>query len=73
MEDRRAKAISIIKEKLNIDLDEFTPLKRRLVVNALNERLDKQIEFEKQRNMELTKQIYETRNKLIKLTQEMYG
>lgn len=73
MEDRRAKAISIIKEKLNIDLDEFTPLKRRLVVNALNERLDKQIEYEKQRNMELTKQIYETRNKLIKLTQEMYG
>jgi len=73
MEDRRAKAISIIKEKLNIDLDEFTPLKRRLVVNALNERLDKQIEFEKQRNIELTKQIYETRDKIIKLTQEVYG
>ena len=73
MEDRRTRAINYFKAKLNIDFNEFTPLKARMVVDELNVRLDNLIAKEKEKNLELTQEIYTERNRLMKLTQEVYG
>lgn len=72
-EERTKNALEFLKNKMNIDMAEFSPEKSRLVVDELNTRLDKLIEEEKKKNELLTQEIYTERNRIMELTQQLYG
>ncbi len=75
MEDnkRKEELYKFFKEKLNMDFNEFSPLKARMVVDRLNKELDEQLLIEKEKNKQLTQAIYTERNRLMELTNEVYG
>ncbi len=72
-EQRRQEVYKYFKDNLNIDFNSFTPQKARMVVDEMNKKLDEQIAEEKRKNTELTNMIYTERNRIMELTQELYG
>ncbi|MBQ4030385.1 MAG: hypothetical protein II625_01410 [Bacilli bacterium] len=72
-DQRRAAVYKFFKDKLNLDFNEFSPQKARMVVDELNKRLDDQLAVEREKNKKLTQEIYTERNRLMELTQEVYG
>ena len=72
-EQRRQEVYKYFKDNLNIDFNSFTPQKARMVVDEMNKKLDEQIAEEKRKNTELTNMIYAERNRIMELTQELYG
>ena len=72
-DQRRAEVYKFFKDKLNLDFNEFSPQKARMVVDEMNKRLDEQLMIEKEKNERLTQEIYTERNRLMELTQEVYG
>ena len=72
-EQRRQEVYKYFKDNLNIDFNSFTPQKARMVVDEMNKKLDEQIAEEKRKNIELTNMIYTERNRIMELTQELYG
>ena len=72
-DQRRAEVYKFFKDKLNLDFNEFSPQKARMVVDEMNKRLDEQLIIEKEKNERLTQEIYTERNRLMELTKEVYG
>ena len=72
-QQRKEEVYKFFKDKLNLDFNEFSPQKARMVVDEMNKRLDEQLEIEKERNKRLTEEIYTERNRIQQLTQEVYG
>ena len=72
-EQRKKEVYKFFKDTLNMDFNEFSPIKARMVVDRLNKELDEQLKIEKAKNERLTQEIYSERNRLMELTQELYG
>ena len=72
-QQEREELYKFFKEQLNIDFHEYSETKTRLVVDELNERLDRQIAQDTLEIQRLTEEIYTERNRLMELTRELYG
>ena len=70
-EERLEKAYDIFNELFNLDLKSFSPEKKRIAVDELNNRLKKAIKEEKEKQEKINNEIILARNNIIELLQEL--
>ena len=69
-EERRKKAYEFYRKKFNIDIENFSPEKTRLILAEINKKLDKKIKQELEKNKQLNIELFELDNTIVETLQD---